>query len=192
MKLHNLKKIVGNLTAITVIFLTTQYVTDKNLFCSGEKWFPKNDFKAKEFKQPAPEFAPFVRWWWPGNDVDTIELKREINAFADNGFGGVEIQPISLSVPMGEKTVKEKVLSWDSPSYYTNLKVVLDEAIKRNIIVDMTNGSGWPVGGPYLDIEDGFLTLDFKDKDIKGGEILALKVPEVRNRTGSPSKLIAV
>jgi hypothetical protein len=37
----------------------------------------------------------------------------------------------------------------------------MDEARKRGMIIDMTDGSGWPPGGPYLSPEDGFLNLLF-------------------------------
>ena len=39
---------------------------------------------------------PFVRWWWNGDKVDTIELKRELRLLRDAGIGGVEINPIEF------------------------------------------------------------------------------------------------
>ena len=38
----------------------------------------KDDFQSS-FKNPPLSYAPFVRWWWPGNDVETNELQREMN-----------------------------------------------------------------------------------------------------------------
>src|SRR5882672_11564929 len=64
-----------------------------------KRWFPQYDFSIASFQRPPLEFAPFARWWWPGNDVTKEELRREINLFADNHFGGVEIQPLNLFVP---------------------------------------------------------------------------------------------
>ena len=159
---------------------------------SGNKWLPVYDFNATQFQNPAQEFGPFARWWWPGNDVNQEELRREVNLFVENAFGGVEIQPFSINVPMSSDEVKERVLSWDSPEYYENLRSVLDEARKRGLIVDMTNGSGWPAGGPFLDTEDGFLNLVFEDVDIVGGTTSSLKVPTVSNETDVPSELITV
>ena len=60
-------------------------------------WLPSVTFSAESFAHPAPQFAPFTRWWLPGNDITPEELKREINLFADNHFGGVEIQPFRFS-----------------------------------------------------------------------------------------------
>ena len=50
----------------------------------------KDDFRSS-FKNPPLSYAPFVRWWWPGNDVETNELQREMNLFARHHIGGVEI-----------------------------------------------------------------------------------------------------
>jgi len=83
-------------------------------------------------------------------------------------------------------------LGWDTPEYYGNLKTVMEEARKRGLIVDMTNGSGWPTGGPYLSPDDGFINLAFAAKDIVGGTPIAIAVPTVENTTGVPSKLEAV
>ena len=125
------------------------------------KWFPVYDFNTKDFQKPAIQFAPFARWWWPGNYVDSVELKREINLFADNSFGGMEIQPMGLFIP-GPPEVQAKVKTWDTPEYYANVIAVMQEARNRGLTIDMTDGSGWPPGGPFLNDADGFKTLAFQ------------------------------
>lgn len=192
MKLKNLTRTVSIFATITVLFLTTQCRTKTGENPNNEKWFPKYDFNASQFKEPAQEFGPFARWWWPGNDVEKDELKREINLFADNGFAGVEIQPFNINVPMPSEDVRNRVLSWDTPGFYSNVKAVLEEAKKKGIIVDMNNGSGWPVGGPYLKAKDGMLTLVHASIDIEGGSDVSVKIPGVYNPTDIPSNLIAV
>lgn len=62
-------------------------------------WLDPIEFSIENFKNPSLQFAPFTRWWWPGNDVTKEELVREVNLFADNHFGGVEIQPFALVFP---------------------------------------------------------------------------------------------
>jgi len=157
-----------------------------------EKWFPKYDLNPASFQKPAPEFGPFARWWWPGNDVTKEELQREINLFADNAFGGVEIQTLNLFMPKSDKETQARISSWDSPAYYENVATVMKEAEIRGLTVDITNGSGWPPGGSYLSPEDGFINLQFAFKDIQGGKKLALRIPEIENTTGVPSRLQAV
>ncbi|MDO9376952.1 MAG: glycosyl hydrolase [Ferruginibacter sp.] len=154
-------------------------------------WLQQYDFDPAAFAKPSLAFGPMARWWWPGNDVTNEELQREINLFADHGFAGVEVQPLSIGLPLlGE--VRARVLSWDSPSYYEHLKTVMETARKRQMVVDVTNGSGWPPGGSFLNAEDGFLSLEFGAATIEGGKKVTLPVPPVVNKTAVPSRLQAV
>ena len=148
-------------------------------------WFLQYEFDASAFRQPAVEFAPFARWWWPGNDVTTEELQREVNLLADHSFGGVEIQPFAL-LPMSGKEQIGRIMSWDTPSYYANVRTVLDAARQRGLTVDMTDGSGWPAGGPHLTAEDNLLTLRYASLDVTGGRALHLAVPRASTE---PTKL---
>ena len=95
--------------ALSLIALPLSLFSQVGQKSKAEKWFPKYDFNPAVFQKPPQEFGPFARWWWPGNNVDTTELRREINLFADNDFGGVEIQPLNLFVP-GTTEAKAKVL----------------------------------------------------------------------------------
>ena len=97
-------------------FVQNDFKPDSNKL---KKWFPQFDFNISSFQKPSLEFAPFARWWWPGNAVTKEELKKEINLFADNDFGGVEFQPMNLFVP-GSKEIKDKAVTWDTPEYYSN------------------------------------------------------------------------
>ena len=45
------------------------------------------------FAQSGQE-RPWVRWWWNGDKVDTLELKRELLHLYEACIGGVEINPI--------------------------------------------------------------------------------------------------
>src|SRR5690606_32633238 len=120
------------------------------------------DFDAQEFKDPSPAYGPYTRWWWPGNDVGKRELKREIRMFADNGFAGVEIQPLTVGIdPDGNRT--EKVYSWDTPSFYDHIKTVMKAARKSGLTVDLNAGSGWPLGGPFIEPNESLLTLTMSD-----------------------------
>ena len=158
-------------------------------------WLATYPFDPAAFNQPSRSFGPMVRWWWPGNYVTKEELKREINLFADHGFAGVEVQPMNLAIPTASKMEREKVTSWDTPEYYENLKVVMEEARRRGLIVDMTNGSGWPPAAPNLEPEDGFLSLEFSDTTITGGKSISFVLPQLpaqKNRTKVVPRLQAV
>lgn len=157
-----------------------------------DPWFQAYDFNPAIFKKPSPSFGPMARWWWPGNNVTKEELKREINLFADNDFAGVEVQPLNLAIQVMDEKERGKVTSWDTPEYYENLRTVMEEARKRNLIVDVSNGSAWPPGGPFLQPEDGFLSLEFGAVTVSGGTKISIPLPQANNRTIVPSRLQAV
>ncbi|SEM81084.1 alpha-L-rhamnosidase [Mucilaginibacter gossypiicola] len=176
------RKLIGYILLLIPVSLFAQE--------KSTRWFPIYDFNPATFHKPSIQFAPFARWWWPGNFVDSVELKREINLFADHDFGGMEIQPLNFFIP-GTPEAKAKIVTWDTPDYYANVAAVMREARKRGLTIDMTDGSGWPPGGPFLKDEDGFITLAFAEKDVTGGDI-AIVVPSVANNTSGPSHLEAV
>ena len=103
----------------------------------------KKDDIQSSFKNPPLSYAPFVRWWWPGNDVETNELQREMNLFARHHIGGVEIQSFALVVPPPMERMAQ-IMSFDTDAYYSNLKTVMEAALRNGMTVDLTNGSGWP------------------------------------------------
>jgi hypothetical protein len=117
-------------------------------------------FDLATFQDPPREYAPWTRWWWPGNVVDRAELLREVALFAENGFGGVEVQAFGVNVSAEDRAdPRWREHGWDSPAFYENLRAVLDAARERGLGVDLNNGSGWPSGGPHVGIEDGNRTL---------------------------------
>lgn len=181
------------------VFFSLHGMAQKNVLPKSNNkaafWLPAYDFNPSNFQKPPLSFGPLARWWWPGNFVTKEELKREINLFADNGFAGVEVQPMNLAIPTKNAEEKAKVTSWDTPEYYDNLKAVMEEARQRNLIVDMTIGSGWPPSAPILTPEDGFLSLEFSDTTIMGGNTLSFALPLLaanKNRTNVAPKLQAV
>jgi hypothetical protein len=152
------------------------------------KWFPQYDLSLPAFRTPSAQFGPFARWWWPGNFVDSSELKREIDVLAEHAFGGVEIQPLNLFIP-GSTEVRARVTSWDGPDFYQHVAAVMEEARMRGLTVDMTDGSGWPPGGPFLSMEDNFISLEWAAVDTAGGHLLSLALPVISNNTGVKAHL---
>jgi hypothetical protein len=112
------------------------------------------------FQMPPVAYRPWTRWWWPGGDVDLDELTREVRLFADTLFGGAEIQPFTAGInPETKNDHTAAIYDYDSPAYYQKLLAVLDEAEKHGLQIDLTMGSGWPAGGPFVPVEDNVDTL---------------------------------
>jgi len=130
------------------------------------------------FANPPKEYQPWTRWWWPGNVVNENELVREMQVFAEQGFGGVEIQAMSADVSEIDKSdPRWGENGWNSPAFYSNVRAVLDAANDLDMRVDITAGSGWPSGGPHVGLQDGMHSLVHGEKIVKGPSELNIKLP---------------
>lgn len=179
---------------ILVILSILLYICPVTYSQDGNKqdWLKRHNFSAQDFINPSLDFAPFTRWWWPGNDVTQEELKREIKMFSENNFGGVEIQPMALVFPTKGKGRADRIMSYDTPPYYENLFTVFEEANKFGLTVDMTSGSGWPSGGPHLSEEDNNLTLSCGIIDIPQGNTSLMKIPRATRGDRPTAKLLTL
>jgi hypothetical protein len=95
--------------------------------------------------QLARDARPWTRWWWFGSCVAEGEITRQLEALREAGFGGVEIQPIYAPADPPVKPIP-----YLSPAWMRMLEHTLREAARLDIGVDLTMGSGWPWGGPWI------------------------------------------
>ncbi len=111
------------------------YVTDKREACpQSTDWYPIESIH-----------RPYVRWWWLGSAVDREGLTYNLEAFADKGFGGVEITPI-----YGVQGNEANDIDYLSPRWMEMLRHTLAEGKRLGLGIDMNNGTGWPFGGPQV------------------------------------------
>lgn len=149
-------------------------------------------FSLKDFHSPSLAYAPFTRWWWPGNDVTPQELQREVQLFAKHHIGGVEIQPMALVMPCKGKGRADRIMTFDTPAYYQNLEVVLQTAKQNGMTVDLTDGSGWPAGGAHITEEENNKTLEVGIADLLPGHNMPIAVPRAQRGDRLTAKLVAV
>ncbi len=96
---------------------------------------------------------PWVRWWWNGDKVDTLELKRELRVLKEAGVGGVEINPIEFPAKRCD-SLGLPSLPWLSEEWLDALEVALREAKRLGMGCDLLVGSGWPFGRETLPMEE--------------------------------------
>jgi len=100
---------------------------------------------------PAPTRInrPWTRWWWLGSAVDAPNLERLLGEYRDAGIGGVEICPI-----YGAKGYEGRFIDYLSPKWMEMLSVTTHAAGNLDMGVDMTTGTGWPMGGPWIPADE--------------------------------------
>ncbi|GHT41513.1 glycosyl hydrolase family 2 [Bacteroidia bacterium] len=135
------------------------------------------------------ESKPWTRWWWLGNDVDSVNLTYNLEALSRAGIGGVEITPL-----YGVKGRESHYIDFLSPRWMNMLAFTESEAQRLGMSVDMNNGTGWPFGGPEVTIEDAATKAIFQEYTIKGGQTLQESITvkdEKQKSIASLNKLMA-
>ncbi|MCD8184966.1 MAG: glycosyl hydrolase family 2, partial [Rikenellaceae bacterium] len=129
-----------------------------------------------------PEHKPFTRWWWLGNAVDKENLTYNLEEFAKAGMGGVEIASI-----YGVKGEDHREIPYLSDQWMEMYTHTVSEANRLGMIVDLTNGTGWPFGGPNTSMEDAASKLYIREYTVPGGANLEEKIeyilPPSRGKT---------
>ena len=99
--------------------------------------------------EPTREMKPWVYNWWMGSAVDKAGLEFQCRELADKGFGGFHVIPI-----YGVKGGYEK--NWKpllSPQWIEAWNLAAGLASYNGLGIDLTMGSGWCFGGPWIDKE---------------------------------------
>lgn len=123
--------------------------------------------------EPAATHKPWTRWWWLGSAVDPKELTRELEAFAGAGIGGVEICPI-----YGAMGAEDRFVEFLSPPWMERLAHTTREAKRLGMQVDLTTGTGWPFGAPWVNADTASKALQRINSNAEGGKPVDLKLPE--------------
>src|SRR5919197_4973877 len=107
---------------------------------------------------------PWTRWWWMGSAVDEKSLNAELQALDSAGFGGVEVTPI-----YGARGAEPAYVPYLSRRWVELLSHTISEAHRLGMGVDIPPGSGWRMGGPFVDSADASASLQVTTDSVRGG-----------------------
>ena len=105
------------------------------------------------FERPPDDAKIMMRWWWFGPAVTRAELEREMRLMKEGGIGGFEVQPVYPLLP-DDPTRGIKNLPFLSDEFIDALRFVSVKSRELGLRMDLTVGSGWPFGGPYVPISE--------------------------------------
>lgn len=124
---------------------------------------------AQQWPTPTQEAKPGTRWWWLGSAVDKENLQWTMQQYADHGIGAVEITPI-----YGVQGNQANNIPYLSDQWMQMLREVQKNGQQFGIEVDMTTGTGWPFGGPWVPLEESACKAVFVDTSFVGKKVEAM------------------
>jgi len=110
---------------------------------------------------------PWTRWWWLGNAVEESTIDATLEAFAKAGLGGVEIANI-----YGAKGAEDQFIDHLSPEWIKKVNHTLATANRLGLGVDLTLGTGWPFGGPQVEVEYAATKMHVETLAVEKGKSL--------------------
>jgi alpha-L-rhamnosidase len=102
-------------------------------------------------ENPPPDSRLMVRWWWFGASVTKPEIEREIRAMQQGGIGGFEVQPV-YPMTLDDPSQGISNLPYLSSGFLDTWHFASEKAHELGVRMDVTLGSGWPFGGPYVPV----------------------------------------
>lgn len=96
----------------------------------------------EDFADPPDDCRPLMRWWWFGPDLDRNEIVTQLTAMSEAGIGGVEVAFVYPLAPVRHAFLSSEFLA--------DLRFAATTAAALGLRFDLTLGSGWPFGGPYV------------------------------------------
>jgi hypothetical protein len=129
-------------------------------------------WQEEQWHDPGMAYHPYIRWWWPGNAVQQDELAREITALHAAGFGGVEIQTLTFGLRQSQlQNQASSIYQVGTDAWFANVRHVLEAGNTLGMKVDLTFGSGWPTGAPFI-TEHPEQQLLMSSSILKNGDVL--------------------
>jgi hypothetical protein len=110
----------------------------------------------------SPEARPATFWWWLGSSVNESEIRRQMRMLHSVGFGAVLVCPL-----YDYKNPTIPPVTYLSDSWVRLFKVALDQGHELGMPVDMTLGSGWPMGGPWITRQNAERYLRFEQRQLE-------------------------
>jgi hypothetical protein len=147
---------------------------------------PSIDELQRLFQNPPDDSRIMMRWWWFGPAVTKAQLEREMRLMKEGGIGGFEVQPVYPLV-LDNEAAGIKTQPFLSDEFIEMLRFTSEKARELGLRFDLTIGSGWPYGGPFVPVSEASARLRVERVKVSQ-ESRRVKAPDV----GISEKLLAV
>jgi len=101
------------------------------------------------FQAPPADSRILMRWWWFGPWVTREEIEAEMRRMKEGGIGGFELAVVyPMAVDDAARGVRNE--RYLSPEFLDKVGFASRKARELGLRMDVTIGSGWSYGGPYI------------------------------------------
>src|SRR5262249_21022213 len=101
------------------------------------------------FQNPPDDSRIMMRWWWFGPSATRAEIDRELRAMKAGGLGGFEIAAV-YPLALDDQTTGFHNYPFLSREHLDAIAYTARRARELGLRMDVTLGSGWSYGGPYI------------------------------------------
>ena len=109
---------------------------------------------ALSWPEPTREMKPWAYNWWMASAVDETGIEYQCSEMAAKGFGGFHVIPI-YGANGPDNCFRKKWRQLLSPEWIEAWNMAAAKAREHNLGIDLTMGSGWCFGGPWIKPELG-------------------------------------
>ena len=127
----------------------------------------------RRFMNPPDSSRIMMRWWWFGPAAKKDELTKELEQMKAAGIGGVEITNL-YALALDDPSTGFRNTPFLSQEHLEALRFAVTEARRLGLRVDVTLGSGWPLGGPHIPITEAAGKLRVESRTVDPGATSAL------------------
>lgn len=133
------------------------------------------------------EAKPGSRWWWLGSAVDSANITKLMEQYAEAGLGTMEITPI-----YGVQNNDSNDIAFLSDRWMQMLGHTEAEAKRLGMVIDMNTGTGWPFGGPTVSLDDAARKLVYEKYEVKSGVEVSIVLEPSDKRQKKDAELMRV
>lgn len=165
--------------ALKILLLAVSAVNANHINAQMPQW-PEQSIQTR----------PGARWWWLGSAVDEQNLETLISEYAKTGIGTLEITPIYGIQSQYRRSTDPQNISFLSTPWMNMLKKTEELGKANNVQIDMNMGTGWPFGGPTVQLSDAAGKMEYYNKDFTTSDTSPDITWELSPKSGSTLNLV--
>ena len=120
------------------------------------------------FAEPPADSRIMMRWWWFGPSATREELDAEMRHMKEGGIGGFEVATV-YPLAVDNPATGFHNYPYLSAEFLDRIAFTSRRARELGLRMDLTIGSGWSYGGPYITPDLAAMRLRSERREIAPG-----------------------